>query len=155
MNEQRIHRLFQLSVLLKGAHSAIEIIGGIALYLVTTDMVVALVKAATQEELIEDPNDFVASHLLAMAQQFSISSKSFYAFYLLSHGVVKLLLVIGLLKNQLWSYPASLVALVAFVTYQTYRFSFTHSIGLIVLTVFDLVVMALILHEWRMRRRSR
>jgi uncharacterized membrane protein len=88
VNEQRIHRLFRLSVLLKGAHAAIEIIGGIALYLITTDIIVTLVKAATQEELIADPNDFVASHLLAMAQQFSISSKSFYAVYLLSHGVV-------------------------------------------------------------------
>jgi uncharacterized membrane protein len=107
MNEQRIHRVFEISVLLKGAHALIEIAGGVALYLVSTDTVANLVKLATQEELIEDPNDYVATHLLAMAQHFSVESKSFYAFYLLSHGLIKLLLVIGLLKERMWSYPAS------------------------------------------------
>jgi len=155
MNEQRIHRFFKISILMKGAHAVIEIVGGIALYLVATETVAALVKSATQEELIEDPNDFVASHLLTMAQHFSVQSKSFYAFYLLSHGLVKLLLVVGLLRNQLWSYPASLVALTAFIIYQLYRFSYTHSPGLMALTVFDLLVMALIWHEWGMRRRVR
>src|SRR6185369_3583441 len=154
MNERNIHRIFKISVLLKGAHSVIEIAGALALYLVTTETIVNLVKLATQEELIEDPNDYIASHLLAMAQHFSVASKSFYAFYLLSHGAIKLLLVIGLLRNQLWSYPASLVAMAAFIVYQLYRFSYTHSPGLIALTVFDLVVIALIWHEWRVRRRA-
>ena len=153
MNEQRIHRIFEIGILIKGAHAVIEIIGGIALYLVATETVARLVKALTQEELIEDPNDYLATHLLAMSQGFSVSSKSFYAFYLLSHGVVKLLLVVGLLRNQLWSYPASLVALTGFIVYQLYRFSYTHSVGLIALTIFDLFVMALIWHEWRLTRR--
>ena len=154
MNERNIHRIFKISILLKGAHSVIEIAGGLALYLVTTGTIVNLVKLATQEELIEDPNDYIASHFLAMAQHFSVASKSFYAFYLLSHGAIKLLLVIGLLRNQVWSYPASLVAMAAFIVYQLYRFSYTHSPGLIALTVFDLVVIALIWHEWRVRRRA-
>jgi len=155
MNERNIHRIFKISVLLKGAHSVIEIAGALALYLVTTGTIVNLVKLATQEELIEDPNDYIASHFLAMAQHFSVASKSFYAFYLLSHGAIKLLLVIGLLRNQVWSYPASLVAMAAFIVYQLYRFSYTHSPGLIALTLFDLVVIALIWHEWRMQRRAR
>jgi uncharacterized membrane protein len=153
MNEQRIHRIFEISVLLKGAHALIEIAGGVALYLVSTDTIASLVKLATQEELIEDPNDYVATHLLAMAQHFSVASKSFYAFYLLSHGLIKLLLVVGLLRERMWSYPASLVALGAFIVYQLYRFSYTHSPGLIALTIFDLFVIWLVWHEWRLRLR--
>ena len=153
MNERIIHRVFEISVLLKGAHALIEIAGGVALYLVSTETVAKLVELATQEELIEDPNDYIATHLLAMAQQFSVASKSFYAFYLLSHGLIKVLLVIGLLREKMWSYPAALIALGAFILYQLYRFSYTHSPGLIVLTVFDLFVIALIWHEWRLRRR--
>ncbi len=65
--------------------------------------------------------------------------------YLLNHGIVKRLLVIGLLHNKLWSYPASLVF--GFIIYQLYRFSYTQGAGLIVLTVFDGVVMGLIWHE--------
>jgi uncharacterized membrane protein len=153
MNQRRIHQVFVFSVLLKGAHALIECIGGIALYLVSTDTIVALVNRATQEEILEDRDDFVATHLLSMAQHFSVGTKTFYAFYLLSHRVIKLLLVVGLLRNQLWSYPASLVALAGFIAYQVYRFSYTHSVGLVLLTIFDLIVIALIWHEWRLMRR--
>jgi uncharacterized membrane protein len=153
MKEQSIHRIFEISILLKGAHALIEVIGAVALYLVSTDTVAKLVKLATQEELIEDPNDYIATLLLAMAQNFSVASKSFYALYLFSHGMIKVLLVIGLLRGRLWSYPASLVALGLFIAYQLYRFSYTHSLGLIVLTVFDVFVIALVWHEWRIRRR--
>jgi uncharacterized membrane protein len=133
----------------------IECAGGILLYLVTTDTIASWVNMLTQEELIEDPNDFIAGHLSRMAAGFSFASKEFYAFYLLSHGLIKLLLVIGLLRGKLWSYPASLVALGAFMAYQIYRYSYTHSPGLLVLTVFDAAVMWLIWQEWRGVRRHR
>jgi uncharacterized membrane protein len=153
MNEQRIHRIFEVSILLKGAHAFIECIGGLALAFVSTTSIVGWVNRLTQDELIEDPNDFIATHLLSMAQNFSVDTKNFYAFYLLSHGIVKLALVVGLLRNQLWSYPASLVVLTLFIIYQIYRFYETQSLGLIVLTAFDLFVMVLIWHEYGLMRR--
>lgn len=111
MNEHRIHQAFQISVLLKGAHAAIECNGGIGLAVVSTSTIVNLVNALTQEELIENPKDFIAMHALALAQEFSVETQHFYAFDLLSHGAVKLLLVVGLLMNKLWSYPACLIVL--------------------------------------------
>lgn len=153
VDERRIHQLFEIGVWLKGAHALIECIGGILLYVVTTDTIASWVNALTQEELIEDPNDFIAGYLSQMASQFSVASKQFYAFYLLSHGLIKLLLVIGLLRGKLWSYPASLAALGAFMAYQVYRYSYTHSPGLLVLTVFDAIVMWLIWQEWQAVRR--
>jgi uncharacterized membrane protein len=125
INEHQIHRIFQVSVLLKGAHALIECAGGVVLALVSTRTIMGLVDTLTQEELIEDPRDFIATHLLAWAHSFSIETKNFYAFYLRSHGAVKIFLVVGLLKNRLWSYPASLIALWLFVVYQLYRFSYT------------------------------
>ena len=153
MDEHRIRQIFQISVLLKGAHAAIECVGGMALALISTTTIVNWVNALTQDELIEDPNDFLATHLLTWAQGFSVETKHFYAFYLLSHGLVKLLLVVGLLRNKLWSYPASLAILGLFIIYQLYRFSYTHGMGLIVLTVFDVLVMGLIWHEYNLIRR--
>jgi uncharacterized membrane protein len=153
MNERRIRQAFQVSVLLKGVHALIECVGGIAVALVSTNTIRDLVNALTQEELLEDPKDFLATHLLTMAQQFSIGTKQFYAFYLLSHGVVKLFLVAGLLRSKLWSYPASLVVLGLFIVYQLYRFSYTRGLGLIALTLFDIVVMGLIWHEYNLVRR--
>lgn len=153
MNERRIHQIFEISILLKGAHALIECIGGLALVFVSTSAITNLVNALTQHELSEDPHDFVAAHLLALAQNFTASTKHFYAFYLLSHGLIKVLLVIGLLRNKLWAYPASLVVLGLFIVYQLYRFSYTHGFGLIVLTLFDLLVIGLIWHEYRLVRR--
>jgi uncharacterized membrane protein len=153
MNERRVHQVFVASVLIKGAHAAIECIGGIALALVSTSTIADFVNALTQEELIQDPQDLIATHLLTWAQNFSVEEEHFYAFYLMSHGIVKLLLVVELLRNKLWSYPASLIVLGLFIVYQLYRYSYTHGAGLIVLTIFDILVMTLIWHEYRLVQR--
>ncbi|OBQ67220.1 DUF2127 domain-containing protein [Mesorhizobium erdmanii] len=155
VDERRIHQVFEVSLWLKGAHALIECIGGILLYVVTTDTIASWVNALTADELTEDPNDFIAGHLSQMASHFSIASKEFYAFYLLSHGLIKLALVAGLLRGKLWSYPASLAALGLFMVYQVYRYSYTQSFGLLVLTVFDAIVMVLIWHEWRIVRQHK
>jgi uncharacterized membrane protein len=152
LTEHRIHQVFTVSLLLKGAHATIECIGGIGLAFISTAAVYDWIAWLTQHELVEDPKDFVATHLLALAEGFSVSAKNFYVFYLLSHGIVKLFLVAALLRNKLWAYPASLVVLGLFIAYQVYRFSYTHSPGLMVLTVFDLFVMVLIWHEYRLVR---
>jgi uncharacterized membrane protein len=65
MNERRIHEVFRASILLKGALAVIECMGGIGLALIGTRTIANLANALTQEELIEDPNDFVAKHLLS------------------------------------------------------------------------------------------
>jgi len=153
MNERRIHQIFEISVLLKGTHALVECIGGLVLAFVSTSAIASLVNALTQDELIEDPNDFVGTYLLALARNFTSGTEHYYAFYLLSHGVIKIFLVIGLLRNKPWAYPASLVVLGLFILYQAYRFSYTHGLGLIVLTVFDIFVMGLIWHEYRLVRR--
>ena len=150
MNEHRIHRIFEISVVLKGAHALIECVGGLALAFVGTSDITRLINALTQEELIEDPNDFVAAHLLSVTQNFTVSTQRFYAFYLFSHGIIKAFLVAGLLRNRLWAYPVSLVVLGLFIVYQLYRFSYTNGFGLVVLTVFDVFVMGLIWHEYRL-----
>ena len=153
LTEHRIHQIFEVSILLKGAHALLECIGGVALAFVSLRTIVSWITWLTQDELIEDPQDFVATHLLNMAQGFSVSTKNFYVLYLLSHGVVKLFLVAGLLKNKVWAYPASLVVLAVFIAYQIYRFTYTQSPGLVLLTIFDLVVMYLIWHEYQLVRR--
>lgn len=153
MNERIIHRVFEMSVILKALHALVECLGGILLYLVSTAQIAATVRWMTQSELVEDPQDFIATHLFTLAQNFSVDSKSFYAFYLLSHGVVKLALAAGLLANRLWAYPASLVALALFIAYQLYRYSYTHAVGLLLLTLFDIVLIWLVWHEYRLVRR--
>jgi uncharacterized membrane protein len=154
MNEKNIHRLFEVGIWLKGAHSLLEIVGGVLLAAISTDWITEFVVNLTADELLDHPNDVVAGYLLRSALRFSATTKTFAAFYLLSHGVVKLFLVVALLRSKLWAYPASLVVLGLFILYQIYRFTFTHSLGLIALTVFDLVVIWLIWHEYRVMRAN-
>ena len=153
INEHRIHQVFRISVILKGLHALTEIAGGLAFYLISVPTVLRWVNLLTQEELTEDPRDFVATHLLSAAQHLTGATQSFYAFYLVSHGLIKVVLVAGLLREKLIAYPLSLIALGGFIAYQLYRYSYTHSFGLIVLTIFDLIVIVLVWHEWRLLRK--
>jgi uncharacterized membrane protein len=41
----------------------------------------------------------------------------------------------------------------AFIAYQLYRYSYTHEIALVALSIFDLFVIALAIHEYRLLRK--
>lgn len=153
INEHRIHQIFRVSVILKGLHALVECAGGLLLWVVSSATLVHWVNLATQGELAEDPRDRIATALYHAAQQLSPGAQHFYALYLLLHGVIKVVLVAGLLREKILAYPLSLAALGLFILYQLYRYSFTHAPGLIVLTAFDLFVMVLVWHEWRLLRR--
>ncbi|HWB33989.1 MAG TPA: DUF2127 domain-containing protein [Candidatus Paceibacterota bacterium] len=146
--ESRIRLYFRTSVFLKGAISLIEIIAGVLVLFVPLSNLTTFAAGWAQGELIEQPGDFVATHLLAAAQQFSIANSIFIAVYLLSRGCIKLALVAALLKNQLWAYPASLAVLGLFVIYQLYQITLSYSLVLIGLTAFDLIVMWFIWREY-------
>lgn len=148
MNEKKAHLAFLISLWAKGVFAVSEVLGGIATYLVTPGMLTDIVRAVTQEELAEDPRDFIANALLHAAQNLSISTKSFTALYLLSHGVIKLWLVIGLLRERRSYYPVALGVFGFFIVYQLYRFTFTHAPLLLVITAVDVVVIGLVWHEY-------
>lgn len=148
--ERRIYYLFRTSVVLKGLHALLELVGGALLLIVSPAFIYLpqIIAKLTQEELTEDPNDLVANFFLQAAHQLSISSELFAAMYLLSHGIIKIILVVALLKNKLWAYPWSIAVLGIFIAYQLYRFTHTHSLWLIALSVFDVVVLYLIWREY-------
>ena len=153
MQEKRIHQIFVVSVLFKGAHALIETVSGFALYLVSAATIVRTITGWSYDELAEDRHDWIASHMLDFARHFSVADHDFYAFYLLSHGLVKAVLVWGLLREKLWAYPASFAVFGAFIAYQLYRYTFTHEIALIALSIFDLFVIYLAVHEYRLLRK--
>jgi uncharacterized membrane protein len=150
--EKRITEYFRISVLLKGVFSLIEISAGVLALFFPVSAVTNFVIALAQGELVEEPGDFVATHLLSFAQQLSVPSGIFVAMYLLSRGLIQLGLVVALLKNKLWAYPSSLVVLGLFIVYQAYQIVLTSSLPLLALTVFDLVVMWFIWREYEVVR---
>ncbi|MDE2399673.1 MAG: DUF2127 domain-containing protein [Patescibacteria group bacterium] len=149
LSEQKIeHELFDIGILLKGIHALIEIIGGAFTFLISPHFVLRIVTKITQGELFEDPNDFLTRYFVDFAHSISVGTKQFIAFYLLSHGITNLILVIGLFKKKIWAYHASFVVLTLFALYQIYRYIYHPSIWMIILTIFDFIVLWLIWREY-------
>lgn len=144
--ERGIHEAFEISIVLKGVGAFLEtVLGALLLY---SNGVIDVVRALVANELLDDPDGFLATHFSTLLAP-SPETQHFGGLYLLSHGVVKLVLVIGLLRDKLWAYPASLAVFALFIVYQTDRYFQTHSPWLLLLTVVDLVVMWLVWHEYR------
>jgi uncharacterized membrane protein len=146
-------RIFEIGIIGKGLNGAAELIGGLLLLVVSRDRIQHLVVVLTQGELSEDPNDVVARYLLHTSAGLTGSAVTFGAAYLLLHGVVKVVLVVALLRNKLWAYPWMILVLLVFIGYQSYRIALSPSAGLIALTIFDLVIVALTWREWHVQRQ--
>ncbi|WP_068469997.1 DUF2127 domain-containing protein [Candidatus Protochlamydia phocaeensis] len=149
LEEKNIHRLFEISLIIKGFFALLEIIGGLVIFFISHQWLICTIYQLTQTEYVGNARNFMAHHLWHWAQNFSISAKHFAAFYLLSHGVVKMWLIIGLWRKKRGYYPIALFVFGWFIIYQLYRFTFTHSILLIFLTILDLVVIVLTWQEYR------
>jgi uncharacterized membrane protein len=152
LEEKYLHLVFEASLVLKAVFAVAEILAGIGAYFVTQQFLFRLVERMTREERLEDPRDFIANYLFQSAQHFSVSTRRFTAVYLLSHGVIKLWLIIGLLRQRLWYYPVAIAIFSLFIAYQLYRYSLTHSLWLLLITVVDVVVIVLTWHEYRYLR---
>jgi len=155
LGERRVRILFRWSLWLKALLSLSEILGGLALEFVGNTTIVGLARALTRNELLEDPHDWIANFLLDQAHRFSVDQQSFAAFFLLSHGAVKLVLVAGVLAGIGWAYPAFMIALVLLIAYQGYRLIFLgFSLWLSWLTILDIVILILTWHEYRLHRAA-
>ena len=152
--EKNIHAAFEVSLLLKAILAIMEVIAGILTFFVTPQLLLNILHRITQVEFIEDHGDMVANYLLHAAQSLSISSLHFAAFYLLIHGIVKLWVIIGLWRKKLGYYPAAIVIFSLFIVYQLYRYTFTHSVMLILITILDMVVIVLTLLEYQQLRQK-
>jgi uncharacterized membrane protein len=150
-----LDRVFEVGIIAKGLNGLAELVGGLLLLFMTPGSIYRLVALLTQGELSEDPHDIVAHYLLHTADGLSGGAVLFGAVYLLTHGAVKVVLVIALLLNKLWAYPCLIVVLLVFIVYQLYRIALDPGAGLIALTVFDAVIVALTWREYRRQLEDR
>jgi uncharacterized membrane protein len=155
LKAQHLHLLFKIGVLFKGIDGLLEAIGGVALFFTSTASLRNLAGWLTQGELREDPTDFVANHLVDFFHHLSISTKHFASAYLLTYGLVKVGLVAALLRGKLWAYPTALAVLGLFLCYQIYRFTHNHSPGLALVSLLDVIILALIWQDYQYSKARR
>lgn len=154
--EKSIRRLFRWSLYGKGIFGILEFCGGILLLVASHEQLNSFINALVtfiEEDVTLHAGDIVVRLLLKIAAYFSISSAAFIIYYMISHGTVKIFLVTSLLFDKLWAYPVGLVAMSALVSYQVYRLSLTHSLVLMGFTLYDMLVIYLIWHEYKVKRR--
>lgn len=154
LNKNILHKIFRISILLKGIDSLLEIIGGFLLFLVSPRLIDNFVKLVFQHELIQDPNDLIGNLLINLSSNLSVGTQIFGAIYLLSHGIIKLALIIGLWERKLWTYIAAEIVFTIFIIYQIYRVTFTHSFYLILLTFLDIIIIILTWWEYKQLKKQ-
>lgn len=128
--EKYIREAFDLGVTLKGLNGVLETIGGLALLILSPAYVNAVLNFS-----------------------FAASVQYMSALYLVTHGIVKIALVAGLLRNRIWAYPAAIAVFTLFGLYQIFYLFQAYSFWLLALTVLDAIVIALTWHEWKYRRK--
>jgi uncharacterized membrane protein len=113
-----------------------------------------VVHGLVRPELAEDPGDIIAHYVLTLMGNVSPASKLFAVAYLLSHGIVKLFIVVTIWLRHLWAYPLAGVVFAGFIVYQMVRFAETYSLWMIALTALDLIIIALLPPEYRRVKRD-
>ncbi|HEY4964562.1 MAG TPA: DUF2127 domain-containing protein [Candidatus Saccharimonadales bacterium] len=150
-----LDKVFEGGILIKGASGVIEFITGLVLLFISAAQMHSIIVYVTQDEALEDPKDKIVHLLLHSTQHYGSGSRTFLIIYLWIHATIKLIAVIGILKNQLWAYPFSLIALGILMLYQLYSIVFVRpSIGMILLTVFDVFILWLIWREYGKVRKK-
>ena len=140
-----LDKAFEVSILLKGLDGLIETLSGIFFLFIHPDEVTRFAQRITAE----NPHSFFGRHILDWAQSFTKGAAIFAALYLLSHGLVKLVLVGAILREHLWAYPGLIIVTIGFVVYQMYHMA-AHGLsgGYLFLTAFDLLIIFLTTKEY-------
>lgn len=143
---------YEIGIILKGIDGAIELIGGLIILLIKPEVFEKIAHVLTARELNEDPNSFIATHILQYGQEIAHGHNGFAAIFLLSHGIVKIILVVSLLRNLAWAYPFALITLGAFTVYQFYLLAIHATLGITLLTILDIFIMWLVWREWQKQK---
>ncbi len=149
-----LHVGFEVAILLKGVHAVLEMIGGVLLWLINPATLDMAIRVLTQNELAEDPTDLIANLLLRASERYTVQAQHFGVMYLLSHGLVKVVLVLLLWRRKLWAYPLAVAVLGVFIAYQVFRWTSTRSTFLIALSLLDALLIALTLVEYARLKRE-
>jgi uncharacterized membrane protein len=152
MRQNHIHRLFEVGVTLKALHAVFELALGAAILAVSPVAVSDYFVRLALQQQSHGSAAFLVNFLMDLARAVQHGGQHFAGIYLLVVGLMNLGLAIGLLMGSLWSYPAALAALALLMSYQMYRYTHTHAVALIALTLFDAIVWFLVWHEYRVLR---
>lgn len=149
--EKDILWFFDLALLLKVVNGGLEILAAFLVLIVPPSLVLKIIQFATSGEIAQDPDDPVATAIRSAAHAFTVHTHYLLALYLVLHGAIKVMLVIGIFAGKRIAYPLFMIALVVFGAYEAYRGFVRQEVLLQVLAIFDFALLMLTAYEYRRR----
>ncbi|RRO17372.1 DUF2127 domain-containing protein [Saccharopolyspora rhizosphaerae] len=147
-------RLFRVAMWLKGLDAVSQLLGGVLLIFLPPRALTRIAHGIVTRDLLGPPAGPLAGHFEEAVQHFVGGARAFVICYLLIHGVIKLGLVIALLRREVRWYPVAITALGLFVVFELLRGVQTGSLVLPLLTIMDIVIIVLVVKEYREIRRE-
>lgn len=141
-----LDRTFDIGVTLKGLDGILEIFGGALLLVLKPHTINHVFNWLAQSWLVGSHE--LLTHYVQELNNYVLGGTLFAALYLLLHGLVKIVLVVAVLRRQLWAYPVMIAFLAIFIVYQAYLLLLGYSTPLLLLTLFDLFVVWLTWKEY-------
>lgn len=149
-------RFFRIAIAIKGLDGGLQVVGALILAFIPASTVSGFTHGIITRDLLGDPSGTLARHLQTATDSFLHGgTKTFAVIYLLAHGLIKLGLVWALARKIVRAYPVAAVVLAAFVVYEIFRAIHTHSLALPFFAALDVLIIFLILREYRQLKASR
>jgi len=142
--------VYDVGILLKGIDGFIEFLTGVLL-LIAPGLVHKLLTDVAGKAAVTHHQTFrlIGDYVARLDKELAASGLAFLIIFLLTHGVVKLVLVYCLLKKIVKVYPFALIILGLFLIYQVYAFIQTPSVGLALFSLLDAVIIGLVWREYK------
>ncbi len=148
-----LDKTYEVGIIIKGIDGVLEIIGGLLVLFLSPTAVNSITHFLTQHSLQENSHAIIANHIVKLGDHLASGHNLFAAAFLLTHGLVKVVLVTCLLLNKLWAYPWALGALGLFLIYQIYLLITNPTFGMAFLTVLDTAIIFLVYREWQQQKQ--
>lgn len=144
-----IHKLFRFGIATKLINGTLELLGSIIFLTAGKQAYLNFLFHISRNELIEDPNDLVINYVVNFFQSLNLNTQQFASMYIFIHGFLNIFLGIQLYRNKLWAFPATILILILILSYQIYRITYSHSIVLTLITIWDSILIYIIFTEYK------
>ncbi len=144
-----LDKTYEIGIVIKGIDGVLELIGGILVLSLSANAITGITHFLTESALQSNPHNYIATHIAKAGHNLAAGHNYFAAAFLLTHGLVKVVLVTCLLLNKLWAYPWALVILTLFLVYQVYQLITAPTFSMAFLSVLDVIIIFLVYREWQ------
>lgn len=141
--------LFRVGMLWRIVYGTFKTLLGLALLHFHGLALIEVFSLVMRHEVSEDPHDILVRFIHDWLTHSAHEVTYFLAAYFIFWGLVDIVLSVCLLRRQLWAYPLTGILIGLFILYSCVRYTHTHSTILLGIIVVDIVILALIVREYR------